>query len=156
MQQTFDDIVTQFRRQKADSKGFLPNYLLLNFLHELQEKFGYVPKSFHKSIADLFRISQADLLGMMGFYDFFDEISIPVTLDVCVAESCQAQGVNQYLTGLEELEKQGFFRLRRVYCLGNCAAGPSGLVRTGKKTIPLSNITIASVKRVVHQKMASV
>ena len=74
---------------------------------------------------------------MISFYHDFDR-SPPGrhVLKICRAESCQATGSNALAAHAEDAlgvpfgatTSDGEFTLKAVYCLGNCALGPSLLV----------------------------
>ena len=109
---------------------------LLPILHAVQEALGYVPPSSVPVIANSLNISRADVHGVISFYhDFRTAPAGRHTLCLCRAEACQAVGaralerhvcerlqVNQH-----ETTDDGAITLQPVYCLGNCASGPSVL-----------------------------
>jgi formate dehydrogenase iron-sulfur subunit len=107
---------------------------LLEVLHGIQNQFGYVPSETIASISHALNLSRAEVFGALSFYHYFRQ-SKPGkhTVQVCRAEACQARGgraveraVQQYL-GIEyhQTSADGEYTLEPVYCLGNCACGPS-------------------------------
>ena len=110
---------------------------LLPILHALQEEFGYVDKAAVALLADALNLSQAEVHGVISFYHEFRS-SRPGrhVIKVCMAEACQARGAHPLLERLRErlgvavgeTDAAGDFTLEVVYCLGNCALGPSALV----------------------------
>jgi len=111
---------------------------LMPLLHEIQAGLGYIPGESVGEIARGMGLSRAEVHGVIGFYhDFQARPRGRTTIQLCRAEACQAVGSRQ----LEAHAKQrlgidyggttadGRFSLDRVYCLGNCACGPS--VRIG-------------------------
>ena len=110
---------------------------LLPVLHAVQDKLGYVPKAVIALIAHELNLSRAEVHGVVSFYHGFR--STPPgrhVLHLCRAEACQAVGA----AGLEAHAKQtlgidfhgttadGAVSLEPVYCLGNCALGPSLMI----------------------------
>lgn len=107
---------------------------MLPMLHAVQDRFGYIPDAAVPLIASALRQTSAEVHGVISFYHYFRR-SEPGThlVQVCRAEACQARGS----TALEDHIKTrlgiGFhqttadrqFSLEPVYCLGNCACGPS-------------------------------
>jgi len=111
---------------------------LMPLLHEIQAGLGCIPKESVGEIARGMGLSRAEVHGVISFYhDFREQPRGRTTIQLCRAEACQAVGSRQ----LEAYAKQrlgvdyggttadGRYSLDRVYCLGNCACGPS--VRVG-------------------------
>lgn len=129
MNDVIHDIAT---KHASEAGGLLP------CLHEVQERLGFIPADSHAQLAEVFSLSAAEVHGVISFYhDFRDQPASSRAVQICCAEACQA-------AGSRELESQapkalgvdfggthpsGAFRLERVYCLGNCACGPS--IRVG-------------------------
>lgn len=110
---------------------------LIEILHGIQDELGCIPDEAVPGIADALNISRADIHGVISFYhDFERERPGRHVLKVCRAECCQANGSNALAAHAEKAlgvpfgatTKDGEFTLRAVYCLGNCALGPSVLV----------------------------
>jgi formate dehydrogenase subunit gamma len=109
----------------------------LPILHALQEEFGYVDPQAVPLIAEALNLSRADVHGTISFYHDFRTAPPPRRIvKLCRAEACQALGCD---TVVEELarahgivvDEQGGpdkAVVETVYCLGNCALGPSALV----------------------------
>ena len=107
---------------------------LLPILHAVQTRFGYLPPATGRVVAQALRVSEADVHGVISFYHIFrSQPPGKHVVSVCRAEACQAQGCRR----LEDHIKQSLgidfhqttpdrqISLEPVYCLGNCAAGPS-------------------------------
>lgn len=110
---------------------------LLPILHALQEEFGYIDDGAVPLLAESLNLSQAEIHGVVSFYhDFRRSRPGRHVIKVCVAEACQARGSESLVAGLAdrlgvalgETDTAGAFTLEAVYCLGNCALGPSALV----------------------------
>jgi formate dehydrogenase subunit gamma len=111
---------------------------LMPLLHEIQAVLGHIPKETVGQIARGMGLSRAEVHGMISFYhDFHDQPKGRTTIQLCRAEACQAVGSRQLETHAKQrlgidyggTTADGRFSLDRVYCLGNCACGPS--VRIG-------------------------
>jgi formate dehydrogenase subunit gamma len=108
---------------------------MLPILHGLQETFGHVPRQASKLIADALNLSQAEVVGTISFYHDFRTSPPPArVVKLCRAEACQAQGCESMI---DEFERRHGMRpdrptpelaIETVYCLGNCALGPSAMV----------------------------
>lgn len=117
-----------------DAKGAAP---LLPIFHALQHAFGHVPSAAQPLIAEALNISQAEVRGTLSFYhDFKTEPGARAVIKLCRAEACQARGCERIVAHLETVHglkagahsSDGRVAVETVYCLGNCALGPTALV----------------------------
>jgi formate dehydrogenase subunit gamma len=110
---------------------------LMPILRQVQDELGWVPPESIPLIADILNFSRAEVYGVVSFYhDFRHHPPGRTVVRLCRAESCQAAGGDALAAhvkrrlGLEfgETSADGSFTLEAVYCLGNCACSPAGLV----------------------------
>lgn len=110
---------------------------LLPILHALQARWGYLPAEVTALVAAELNLSRADVHGVVSFYhDFRSSPAGRTTVRICRAEACQALGAEELVatarqaSGLSpgETSADGSVTLEQVFCLGNCALGPSVLV----------------------------
>lgn len=110
---------------------------LIEILHEIQHRFGYVPESAIPLIAQELNLSRAEVHGVVTFYhDFRSKPAGRAVVKLCRAEACQAVGSEDVAKDAEqrlgvrfgETSPDGAVTLETIYCLGNCALGPSALV----------------------------
>ncbi len=106
----------------------------LPILHALQAEFGYVHPDAVALVADALLLSRAEVVGIISFYHDFRQVPPGRhILGVCRAEACQAVGCEALVSHLQsrlgvpmgETTADGAVTLKTVYCLGNCALGPS-------------------------------
>jgi formate dehydrogenase subunit gamma len=110
---------------------------LIPILHAIQDKLGFVPNDAVPLIALELNLSRAEVHGVITFYHYFrTQRPGRHVMHLCRAEACQAVGAVE----LEEHAKRslgidfhgttadGAVTLEPVYCLGNCALGPSIMV----------------------------
>ncbi|GAA3537962.1 NAD(P)H-dependent oxidoreductase subunit E [Zobellella aerophila] len=111
---------------------------LLPILHSIQDHFGYIPDPAIGVIASHLRCTEADVHGVISFYHYFrSQKPGRYVIEVCRAEACQAQGGREFEQYVRDKLNIGFdqttpsqdISLKAVYCLGNCATGPS--IRVG-------------------------
>jgi formate dehydrogenase subunit gamma len=111
---------------------------LLPILRGIQEALGHVPSEAVPTIATALNLSTAEVHGVISFYpDFRAEPVGRQIVQVCCAEACQARGcraleahaTQSLRVDYDATRSDGAVSLKRVYCLGNCACGPS--VRIG-------------------------
>jgi formate dehydrogenase subunit gamma len=110
---------------------------LLPILHALQERFGYVDDSAVPLLADALNLSRAEVHGVITFYhDFNRHAGGRHVVKVCRAEACQSVGSaaleahakKQLGIDYHGTTPDGSVQLEQVFCLGNCACGPSMMV----------------------------
>ena len=107
---------------------------LLEILHDVQEKLGYVPESELPIIANALNISRAEAYGVATFYhDFHLKPVGKHVLKICRAESCQSMGSKALIESVEKFlnikmggtTADGLITLEATYCLGLCASAPA-------------------------------
>jgi len=110
---------------------------LLPILHEIQDRLGHVPRESLPVIAGALNLSRAEVHGVVTFYHHFRETPPGRrVVQVCRAEACQAVGADALVEhakrtlGIDfhETTSDGEVTLEAVYCLGNCAVGPSMMI----------------------------
>ena len=110
---------------------------LLEVLHAVQNRIGYVPQHALATIAEGLNLSRADVHGVVTFYKFFRR-SPPGrhVVQICRAESCLAMrgeelashAIRSLSAGFEETTADGAVTLESVFCLGNCACSPAVMI----------------------------
>ncbi|MEP7114783.1 MAG: NAD(P)H-dependent oxidoreductase subunit E [Ilumatobacteraceae bacterium] len=99
---------------------------LMPALHGLQHEFGYIDHDAIPVLADVFNLSVAEVHGVISFYkDFRSEKPAGPIVQVCRAEACQARGANGLLGMATSIAAGLDVEVDEVFCLGNCALGPS-------------------------------
>lgn len=98
---------------------------LLEMLHTLQHQFGYVHPDAVPLLAELVNWSRAEVAGVVSFYrDLRTSPPAGPAVRVCRAEACQAVGADALWAHAQASAPSGV-QLADVFCLGNCALGPS-------------------------------
>src|ERR1700730_7566423 len=110
---------------------------LLPICHAVQESLGFVPKDAVPLMARELNLSVAEVHGVLTFYHYFrQQRPGRHVVHLCRAEACQALGSvaleahAKAALGVEfhGTTKDGAITLEPVYCLGNCALGPSLMI----------------------------
>ncbi len=110
---------------------------LLPILHGVQSALGYVPKDALPLIASELNLSRAEVHGVMSFYHYFRSAAPGRhVVHLCRAEACQSLGSAALEAHAKKTLGIDFHQttagaaisLEPVYCLGNCALGPSILI----------------------------
>lgn len=107
---------------------------LMPLLHAVQKRYGYIPDICAATVAPIFRLSTAEVDGVISFYHQFKRRPQGKhRVQICRAEACQANGCRS----LEQFSKDhlqldygessddGLISLDSVYCLGLCSHGPA-------------------------------
>ena len=133
---------------------------LLPCLHEIQAELGFIPNDCLDIVATAFSLSTAEVHGVVSFYhDFRASPSAQQSIQICCAEACQASGSRELEAGVagvlgvefDETHPTDNYRLERVYCLGNCACGPS--IRINDEVY--GRIDLAGLPQLVNEAMQS-
>lgn len=110
---------------------------LLPILHAVQETLRFVPKDAVPLIARELNLSIAEVHGVVSFYHYFlQKRPGRQVLHLCRAEACQALGsvtLEAHVKARLGIDfhgttADGSTTLEPVYCLGNCALGPSLMI----------------------------
>ncbi len=97
-------------------------------LQALQAAFGYVHPDAVRLVADAFNVSRADVHGVLTYYsDLRTTPRADVEVRVCLGEACQAVGARGLLVAAEG-HLDASCDVQHVFCMGNCALGPTAVV----------------------------
>jgi formate dehydrogenase subunit gamma len=127
--ETTESVVRAVAAAHRDQRGSL-----LPILHAVQAKLGWVPADAIAVLADELNLSRAEVHGVVTFYhDFRREPPARTTVRICRAEACRALGADRLVARVGEryglspgqTASDGSVRVEQVFCLGNCALGPS-------------------------------
>lgn len=120
----------QLVRELAQARTQEPG-ALLPILHALVDHFGWIDDDDLPVLADVLNLSQADVLGVVSFYHDFRRTPPPARqVRVCRGEACQSLGSEALFAAAAAAAAQSPEALEtsEVFCLGNCALGPSALL----------------------------
>jgi formate dehydrogenase subunit gamma len=123
------------RRMVADLKG-RPGPLL-EILHAIQARIGYIPAGAVPLVAEGLNLSRAEVHGVVTFYHYFRRTRPGAhTVSLCQAEACQSMGAEALAEharrrlGIDfhQTTVDGRYSLEPIYCLGNCACSPAAMI----------------------------
>ncbi len=116
-------------REIADALGVVRGPLL-PVLHAIQDRFGWIDRADVEVVADVLNLSVADVHGVLTFYDDFRSAPPPPhVVSVCRGEACQSVGAEAVLAAARSGADAALdVQIREVFCLGNCALGPTATV----------------------------
>ncbi len=105
--------------------------LLIEFLHLIQDKYGYLSAQHLCALAEELKISMAEVYEVASFYAHFDivkEDETPppqITIRVCDSLSCELAGAEQLREELKKGLDPKKVRVVRAPCMGRCDAAPT-------------------------------
>ena len=106
---------------------------LIMILHEIQNKYGYVPRPLALSLATALDVPLARIYEVITFYNYFKlEPPGKYTISVCLGTACYLKGAPEVLAEIKsilnieegETTSDGLFHLAPVRCLGCCSLAP--------------------------------
>lgn len=107
--------------------------LLIEHLHKIQDKFGYLSAAHLVALASEMKLAPTEVYEVASFYHHFDIVkendSTPpaLTVRVCESVSCEMVGANELIAALESSLGDGI-RIQPVPCVGRCDKAPVAVV----------------------------
>lgn len=110
---------------------------LINVLHQVQHKLGYLPAEVQELIASELNVSVAKVYGVVTFYSFFTMLPQGENpISVCMGTACYVRGAEQVLDELKrqlkievgETTADGKFSINALRCVGACGLAPVVMV----------------------------
>lgn len=121
---------------------------LIEYLHAIQDSYNGLSAAHMRALADLMKISQAEVHEVASFYAHFDIVKenesypAPITIRVCNSVTCTMKGAETLLSELKSGTNPDDVRVVHAPCLGRCAVAPT--VHIGKHSV--DNATIEKVQ----------
>jgi len=145
--QLIKDICTEFDNQENE---------LINVLHRIQGKLGYLPAEVQEIIARELNTSVAKVYGVVTFYSFFTMIpqgEFPIS--ICMGTACYVRGAEQVLSEFKrqlkvevgESTEDGKFSINCLRCVGACGLAP--VVTVGEKVF--GRVAPSQVKEIIAE-----
>lgn len=106
---------------------------LIPILNEIQEKYGYIPKTAQMEVSKHLKIPMAEIYGVITFYSRFTlEPKGKYNISVCLGTACFVKGSQSILDRLKERLKleegqtseDGKFSIDTTRCVGACGIAP--------------------------------
>ena len=110
---------------------------LIAILNEVQEKYGYIPKTCQIEISKYLNMPMAEIYGVITFYSrFTTSPKGKYNIAVCLGTACFVKGSQSILDRLKERLKitggqttpDGKFSIDEVRCVGACGLAPVFMV----------------------------
>ena len=106
---------------------------LIQILNEVQEKYGYIPKTAQEEISKYLDIPMAEIYGVITFYARFSlKPKGKYNIAVCLGTACFVKGSEKVLDRVKQLLKidvgettpDGLFSIEATRCVGACGLAP--------------------------------
>ncbi|MDE0308345.1 MAG: NAD(P)H-dependent oxidoreductase subunit E [Acidiferrobacterales bacterium] len=121
--------------------------LLVEYLHALQDHYGGIHSDNLVALAQIMRLSLAEVYETATFYAHFSIIAEdenpppPITVRVCDSLTCEMFGAQQLLANLQE-ELGPRVRILRAPCMGRCDTAPT--VEVGHNHIDHATVNLVA------------
>ncbi|MCF6333234.1 MAG: NAD(P)H-dependent oxidoreductase subunit E [Draconibacterium sp.] len=141
------DICAEFENKESE---------LINVLHKVQGKLGYLPAEVQEVIAKELKIGVARVYGVVTFYSFFTMIpqgEFPIS--ICMGTACYVRGAEQVLAEFKRQLKvevgestgDGKFSINCLRCVGACGLAP--VITVGGKVF--GRVAPSQVKEIIEE-----
>lgn len=129
---------------------------LINVLHQVQGKLGYLPAEVQEVIARELNVSVAKVYGVVTFYSFFTMIPMGEhPISICMGTACYVRGAEQVLAEFKrqlsievgQSTADGKFSLNCLRCVGACGLAP--VVMVGEKVY--GRVSPQMVKQIISE-----
>ena len=126
--QVIKDIAKSFNNQAGE---------VINVLHQVQGKFGYLPAEVQEVVAHELNIPVSRVYGIVSFYSFFTmNPKGEHPIDICLGTACYVRGAEKVLDAFKralnvEIGKctaDGKFSLNTLRCVGACGLAPVAMI----------------------------
>ncbi|MEZ5107320.1 MAG: NAD(P)H-dependent oxidoreductase subunit E [Draconibacterium sp.] len=145
--QIIKDICAEFGNKEGE---------LINVLHKVQGKLGYLPAEVQEVVARELKTSVARVYGVVTFYSFFTMIphgEFPIS--ICMGTACYVRGAEQVLAEFKrqlkvevgESTSDGKFSINCLRCVGACGLAP--VVTVGEKVY--GRVAPNEVKKIIAE-----
>ena len=145
--QLIKDICTEFENIESE---------LINVLHKVQGKLGYLPAEGKEVIAKELKMGVAKVYGVVTFYSFFTMIpqgEFPIS--ICMGTACYVRGAEQVLAEFKRQLKvevgestgDGKFSINCLRCVGACGLAP--VVTVGERVF--GRVAPSQVKQIIAE-----
>lgn len=106
--------------------------LLIEYLHALQDRYGYLAKTDLHALAELLRISQAEVFEVASFYHHFELVDNAdrepeLIIRVCDGIACKLAGGEHMAADLQQV-KPNRTRVISAPCVGRCDHAPIAVI----------------------------
>ena len=127
---------------------------LIEGLHKIQDHYGSISAQDLAALAEIFRLSQAEVNEVASFYHHFqivrenEQVPSKSKLRICDGVSCEMAGSNELFDLFCREFSSQEVDVQKVPCIGRCASAPAA--RFDK--VPIDEVTEKKVKEIFFTK----
>ena len=127
---------------------------LIEGLHKVQDHYGSISAQDLAALAEIFRLSQAEVNEVASFYHHFqivrenEQVPSKSKLRICDGVSCEMAGSNELFDLFCREFSSQEVDVQKVPCIGRCASAPAA--RFDK--VPIDEVTEKKVKEIFFTK----
>ena len=142
--------------KKQQKKQLKKEDILLNILHEEQDKKGYISVDAMKQISTKYQIPISRIYGVVKFYTMFrTEPQGKYIIELCGSPTCvlnESREIEKFLEKeleikIGETTKDKMFSVYKTSCIG-CCDEPPAMLLNGK---PVTKLTLERVKKLLNE-----
>ena len=119
-----EQILNKYTKEKSN---------LIQILNDVQESYGYIPKTAQLAISEYLGLPMAEIYGVITFYSRFTlKPKGKYNISVCLGTACFVKGSQKIMDRLlerlqiksGETTKDGLFSIEETRCVGACGLAP--------------------------------
>ena len=119
-----EQILNKYTKEKSN---------LIQILNDVQESYGYIPKTAQLAISEYLGLPMAEIYGVITFYSRFTlKPKGKYNISVCLGTACYVKGSEKVLDRLKEklgidvgeTTPDGKFSIEATRCIGACGLAP--------------------------------
>lgn len=131
MSETIEKMTPELKKFIEEWKSKPGNLIMV--LHQVQETYGYIPRSIAVEVSKMLDVPLAKIYGVVTFYNFFKlQKAGKFLIQVCLGTACYLRGGDEILKefesqlgiGVNTTTPDGMFSVEVVRCLGCCGLAP--------------------------------
>ena len=132
--------------------------LLIEALHKVQDSYGYISAGDMAALADIFKLSQAEVYEVGSFYHHFKIVKEDgkkpnkSKLRICDGLSCEMAGANALFDLVKDELAAEKIEIEKVPCIGRCSSAPAARFNN----LPIDNMNIKKVQEIHRGGMSFV
>ncbi len=132
----------------------LERSLLIEYLHQIQDKFGYLSAAHMRALASIMKLAQIEVYEVATFYAHLDIVKEgeqpppAITVRVCDSLTCELAGAQELLRNLKKGTDPSKIRVIRAPCMGRCDTAP--VLEVGHRHI--DHATVEKTTKVIASK----
>ncbi len=128
--------------------------LLIEALHKIQDKFGFIGSPELAALAEIFKLSQVEVYEVASFYHHFDIVKEEETppfkskLRICEGLSCEMAGAKQIIEEISNKLNGAEVTIQKVPCIGRCGDAPAARF----DLVPIDKLNLAKVLKIKNDE----